>query len=164
MLLNKSVKNLDFGKPYVWLATWLGSGMIDKAPGTWGSLASIPFAVVIYKYSALPGLAVAAIGVYVLGLWAAGLFEKATGQEDNKMIVIDEVVGQWIALAPALYLAGFNILYITLAFAAFRAFDIMKPWPVSVAEKKLKGAHAVMMDDVIAGALAAVCVTGVYYA
>jgi len=125
------------------LATWFGSGLLPWAPGTWGSLAALPF-----------GLLAASAAVFVLGLWAAQGYERVTAVKDPGAIVIDEVVGQWIALIPA----GLNPLGVVLAFLFFRAFDIAKPWPVGWADRQLKGAFGIMADDVIAGVYAAAAV------
>ena len=76
---------------------------------------------------------------------------------DSKMIVIDEVAGQWIALLPA----ALNPALILIAFILFRFFDILKPWPISFIDKKVPGALGVMGDDIIAGLFAAICVFAV---
>ena len=165
MFLNKNVKDLNFKQPYVWLATWFGAGLIGKAPGTWGSLAAIPFAWLICAYLPIEAFIVAIIVVTLLGYWAAEKFVKNIGDHDNQMIVIDEVAGQWIALLPVIIIVGLNPFWITLSFALFRLFDIIKPWPVSWADKKLKGALGVMADDIIAGIMAAIIgFAGVYHA
>lgn len=80
-------------------------------------------------------------------------------EKDSSMIVIDEVVGMWIALIPAL-LSPSSIL---LAFILFRVFDILKPYPISYFDKKFKGPMGVMIDDVIAGIFAAIIMMGLRY-
>jgi phosphatidylglycerophosphatase A len=159
-LLNPEIKNLDLKQPYVWAATWCGCGMINKLPGTAGSVGAIPFALLLVHgggvYNLLLGLAV----VTALGFWAARKFDEARGAHDSQMIVIDEVAGMFIALIPA----GFSPILVPLAFLFFRFFDILKPWPVSYFDKKVKGAAGVMGDDLVAGILAAICVYGVSYA
>ena len=164
MLLNKEAKNLDLKKPHVLLATWFGTGLIAKAPGTWGSLAAIPFALLICLTLSLKAFVAAIVILTILGYWSAARFEKETESHDNKMIVIDEVAGQWIALLPVFYMGEFGFLWIAFAFIMFRAFDIIKPWPVSWADKKLGGALGVMADDIIAGIMAAtICLAGAYH-
>ncbi len=157
MIKYKIPKKLDRRKSYIWLASWLGSGFIKPAPGTWGSLAAIPFGLIIYGYGEASALAIAVIIVTIIGLWAADKFDKAMDGHDSKMIVIDEVAGQWIALIPA----ALNPLLIIIAFITFRFFDILKPYPISFIDKKVKGAWGVMGDDIIAGIFAALCVMGV---
>jgi len=155
---------LDFKAPYTWLATWFGCGLINPAPGTWGSLGALPFGIAIFAFTGIWGLAIATILITIIGYWASDQFEKATNTHDNKMIVIDEVAGQWIALMPVFYFSGYNPTLIIAAFILFRIFDILKPWPVSFFDKKVKGAAGVMGDDIIAGLYAAGCLIGLIYA
>lgn len=133
--------------PAILLATWFGAGLMPKAPGTWGSLAALPFAWIIVSLGGSSALDVACLVVYVVGVWAADKTIKVTGIHDPGLVVIDEVVGQWIVLIftplnPLLYLVGFGL---------FRLFDIFKPWPVSWADQKIEGGTGVMLDDVLAG-------------
>ncbi len=153
-------KELDRRKPYTWIASWFGAGFINPAPGTWGSLAALPFGVAIFALGGAQALTVAAIMITLIGLWAAHHFDKDMDGHDSKMIVIDEVAGQWIALIPA----ALNPLLILVAFIMFRFFDILKPWPIGFIDKKINGAAGVMFDDVVAGLFAAICViaAGVY--
>jgi phosphatidylglycerophosphatase A len=103
--------------------------------------------------------AIAAWGVSVaLGVWAAGEAQRAFAREDDGRIVIDEIAGQWLALAPLLTLpaerrGGF--FAVVTGFVAFRVLDIWKPGPVGVAEKRIGGGLGVVMDDLVAGLLAA---------
>ncbi len=99
-------------------------------------------------------MAIAVFIIAIIGLWAADLFDKDMDGHDSKMIVIDEVAGQWIALIPA----ALNPYLIIVAFIAFRFFDILKLWPVSFFDKKVKGAAGVMGDDIVAGLYAAAIV------
>lgn len=133
--------------PAILLATWFGAGMMPKAPGTWGSAAALPFAWAIVALGGSVTLAVACLIVCAVGVWAAGKAIGATGIGDPGLVVIDEVAGQWIVLLftpldPLFYLTGF---------ALFRLFDIVKPWPVSWADRKVGGGTGVMLDDVLAG-------------
>ncbi len=155
---------LNLKKPYVWLATWFGCGFMKPAPGTWGSLGALPFGIILYGTVGLWGFLVGIILVSWVGYWASAQFEKETNTHDNKMIVIDEVAGQWIALLPALHFMGLNAFYIFLSFALFRLFDITKPWPASHFDKKIGGPMGVMGDDIIAGLFAAGCLVGLIYA
>ena len=137
-------------RPSVLLATWFGSGLLPKAPGTWGSLAALPFAWAIQSNGGQGALLVAAAVIFFIGWWAADRFARETGIKDPSVVVIDEVAGQWLALAfvPMTawsYLAGF---------ALFRAADIFKPWPASLADRRLGGGFGIMLDDIIAGAYA----------
>ena len=152
-----TVTSKDLKKPHTLLATWFGCGLAPKAPGTWGSLGAYPFGLALYAFTGLLGFAVGILLVTLIGFWATARFETETQTHDSKMIVIDEVAGQWIALLPALILTGLNPLHLFLAFPLFRFFDIIKPWPVSFFDKKVSGALGVMGDDIIAGIYAAFC-------
>jgi phosphatidylglycerophosphatase A len=155
MSLNYSIpEKLDRSKAYTWIASWFGCGFINPAPGTWGSLGALPFGIAFYMLGGSPLLAIAAACITVLGLWAADRFDKAVDGHDSKMIVIDEVAGQWMALIPA----ALNPYLVLVAFIAFRFFDIIKPWPACFFDKKIKGAVGVMGDDIVAGLYAAAVV------
>ncbi len=150
-------KDLDLKDPGVLLATWFGAGLLPRAPGTWGSLAALPFAWAIHRAFGWPGLALAVALAFAAGIWAAERFmAKAGSGPDPAPVVIDEVAGQWLTLLAAdpdmvLYGAGFVL---------FRAADIFKPWPASWADKHVAGGFGVMLDDVIAGAYAGLTLYG----
>lgn len=133
------------------LATWFGAGLLPGAPGTWGSIAALPFGVALYWLGGPLVLAAGSVAVFCIGLWAAQSYERVAAIKDPGAIVIDEVVGQWLTLIPA----GLDPWAILLAFCLFRLFDVVKPWPVRWADRHLKGAFGVMVDDVIAAAYAA---------
>lgn len=150
-------EQLDNTQWYVRLASWFGCGFLKPAPGTWGSLGAVPFGVALYALGGPYVLAVASIIITFVGLWAADKFDKDMDSHDSKMIVIDEVAGQWIALIPA----ALNPILIFVAFLGFRFFDILKPWPVSFFDQKVEGAVGVMGDDIIAGLMACALVIAV---
>ena len=146
---------LPFSHPATAVATWFGCGLAPWAPGTWGSLAALPFAWGISRLAGAPGLAAAAALLFMVGCWAAGRVARSSGSADPGAIVVDEVVGQWLTLAavpadPIAYAAGFLL---------FRVFDILKPWPVSWADRRLKGGFGIMADDVVAGIYAGAILT-----
>ncbi len=132
--------------PAALAATWFGAGLLPKLPGTWGSLAALPFAWIIVSLGGWPALAVSAALVFLLGCWAAGIYSRHAGIDDPGAIVIDEVAGQWLVLLAVPLDLG---LYI-LGFVVFRVFDIWKPWPVRWADRYVKGGVGVMLDDVLA--------------
>jgi len=138
--------------PAALLATWFGAGLLPWAPGSWGSLAALPFAWAIASLLGPAALVAAAAIVFVIGWWAAAQVGRASGIADEGSIVIDEVAGQWLTLAvvppsAATYLLGFLL---------FRLFDITKPWPARTAERIIPGGLGVMADDIVAGIYAAV--------
>ena len=94
---------------------------------------------------------VAAVAAILIGIPAGSIVERESGREDPGQVVIDEVAGQWIALA----VCPVEIRHALLAFALFRLFDIVKPWPARQLER-LHGGLGIMMDDVAAGMYALV--------
>ncbi len=144
--------------PHFWrqpaglIATWLGAGLLPGAPGTWGSLAALPFAYGLVSAGGVWALAVGVIVVFLAGLWASGRAAMALGAADPRQVVVDEVAGQWLALIPV----ALDVRFWPVAFVAFRIADILKPWPVNLAESRLKGAMGIMADDIVAGVYAGI--------
>lgn len=146
-------------------------GHIRPAPGTWGSLAAIPLAWMIFLLGSWPLLLALTAFAALLGWWATASYIAHSDNHDPSEVVVDELVGQWIALLPVAIGAshsgaGFWALWpgVLTAFLAFRAFDIWKPGPVGWADRK-GDALGVMLDDIIAGFLAALVVlAGAYIA
>jgi phosphatidylglycerophosphatase A len=119
-------------------------------PGTWGSLAALPCAWAIRSLSGVAGLAIAAAIIFAVGCWAAATIAKASGIKDPGAIVIDEVAAQWLVLLPA----PLDPLSYAAAFLLFRIFDIWKPWPVGLADRRVPGGLGVMLDDLLAAVYA----------
>ena len=135
------------------IATLGGIGKIPIAPGTWGSV--FAFLVFIYISHYVDMLIVVILSI-PFSIW---ICEKASVnliEKDHKSIVIDELVGIWIALVPALYLSTqtSRISYAVLALIFFRLFDILKPYPVSYFDKNFKNGLGIVLDDLIAGIMA----------
>ena len=147
---------LPFHHPATLIATWFGSGLLPGAPGTWGSLAALPVGALLVMTGGIWALVAGCAIALLLGLWATGLYAEQTAREDPSDVVIDEVAGQWIALIPA----GLDPLLFAVAFLAFRAADIAKPWPVGWIDRNVRGAWGVMADDLLAGAYAALVTYG----
>jgi len=144
------------------IATFFYVGRAPFAPGTFGSLVALPLAYLMHRTSGFPLLFAATLAVFALGWWATGEVTRGQADHDPGEIVIDEVVGQWIALWPlslGLWMRGVDPSVFPYpgwvsAFILFRLFDIWKPWPVSWADNKTTPL-GVMLDDVLAGLLAA---------
>jgi phosphatidylglycerophosphatase A len=132
------------------LGTWFGSGLLPVMPGTWGSLAALPCAWMIRSLWGFAGLATAAAIVFAVGCWAAGTLAKKSGVKDPGAIVIDEVAAQWLVLLPA----PLHPLPYAAAFVLFRIFDIWKPWPVRLADRRALGGLGIMLDDLLAAVYA----------
>jgi len=146
------------------IATFLYVGLLKPAPGTWGSLAALPVAWGLHLAGGPILLVAATVAVAAVGWWATAVEVAGAEDQDPSEIVIDEVVGQWIALWPvsigaAMASTSFTALWpgIVTAFLAFRLFDIWKPGPVGLADRQ-KGPTGVMLDDIVAGWLAAMVV------
>ncbi len=154
-------------------ATWFYLGQIPKAPGTWGTLGGLAFVYIVSLHWEdvfghnidLWQFIVFTFALFLLGVLSAGKFDKDHGTKDSKMIVIDEVVGIMITCMPMVFLADRYEVPLAfdgwkqplIAFILFRFFDILKPWPISLADQKIKGGLGVMLDDVLAGIAAATC-------
>lgn len=132
------------------LATWFGAGLLPVMPGTWGSLAALPFAWAIHSLWGAAGLA-CAIGItFAIGWRVAAEVANASATRDPGAVVIDEVAAQWLVL---LALPRDPLAY-ALAFVVFRIFDIWKPWPVRWADRHVHGGLGIMLDDVFAAGYA----------
>ncbi|MGC8535217.1 MAG: phosphatidylglycerophosphatase A family protein [Rhizomicrobium sp.] len=139
------------------MASVFGVGYIPFASGTFGSLLALVPAYGLMHAGGLGFLGTAVAAVSVLGIWVCDIHVRATGRHDPSECVIDEVAGQWLAcMAAPLTLPGY-----VLAFGAFRLFDILKPWPASAAERA-PGGLGVMLDDLVAGLMAAILVAAVH--
>ena len=149
------------------ICTLGGVGLIRPAPGTWGTAASIPLAWIIHALTGFPGLVIATLAVIAIGTWAIARETAATGAHDASEWVIDETAGVWIALWPlsgGLWHAGIDPWVFPYpgwvgAFVMFRLFDIWKPGPVGWADR-MNTPFGVMLDDIIAGVMAAIVVAG----
>jgi len=136
--------------PALWLATWFGAGLLPGVPGTWASLAALPFAWGLVWWGGIWLLLAAAAVVFALGLWAADRYMQAVKVHDPGAIVIDEIAAQWLTLA----VAPLNPLAYLLGFVLFRIFDVLKPWPASWLDRRVGGAFGVMIDDIAAAVYA----------
>jgi phosphatidylglycerophosphatase A len=143
--------------PAVLLATWFGSGLLPKAPGTWGSLFALPFAWVIHAELGPWGLVVAAVLIFLVGCWAATQYCRMTHEKDPRAVVIDEVAAQWLTLAAG----PLSLPYYALGFLLFRAADIIKPFPASWGERAFASGLGVMADDVLAAPYAMIALWAV---
>ena len=137
------------------LATWFGCGRVPKAPGTMGSLGAIPLVLLAARAGGRVGIAVAAVVVVAAGVWSATVVARETKTKDPQIVVVDEVAGMLVTM-----LAARSIDWLTLlgGFLLFRAFDVVKPWPIRSLEKLADG-WGIVLDDVMAGVYAAAVMT-----
>ena len=144
------------------IATVCCTGYLRPAPGTWGSLAALPLAWLIYEAGGYWLLIVLGVVLFFAGVKATEHMAAETGDHDPSCVVVDEVIGQWVALLPVVIGASNAQVEITAlwpgwlaAFVLFRLFDIWKPGPIGWADRK-ETAVGVMLDDVFAGIFAAI--------
>ena len=137
--------------------TFGGAGLSPKAPGTVGTLASLPVGLAILYFFGMETLFLMTLAITVIGIFEINKYEKLTGLHDQQEIVIDEAAGMWFALIIAISTAVTmtypyaEVLAVILSFAAFRLFDIWKPSTIGWIDREIKGGLGVMMDDVLAG-------------
>lgn len=148
---HKLPAHLTLASPAALMATFFGSGLLKPASGTWGTLAALAPGLLIAQSFGAPGLLIGTALAYLAGHWASTVWIDGTDDKDPSPIVIDEVAGMWLTLT----LAPLTPLGIVLAFALFRLFDIVKPWPVRWVDKNISGATGIMLDDILAGIWAA---------
>jgi phosphatidylglycerophosphatase A len=132
------------------LATWFGSGLAPVAPGTAGSLGAIPLYVIVIRFGR-PGVAIAALLVTAIGVWAATLVSRRLAKKDPQVVVIDEVAGMLVTMLPY---DVFSLRGLILGFVLFRILDALKPWPIRQFEN-YPGGWGIVLDDLAAGAIAA---------
>ena len=133
--------------PHFWIATWFGSGLSPKAPGTVGTLATVPAHFLLIELSTW-GHALCLIGLVFVGTLSADKLARDMQLEDPQLVVIDESAGVLLAL----FLAGATTLVgVVAAVLLFRLFDITKPWPINAAERLKPAGVGIMADDIVAG-------------
>ena len=130
-------------------ALGLGSGLAPRAPGTFGTLAAIPFWLLM---APLPFFAKVLIifASFIIGIWLCEKTSNSLGVHDHGGIVWDEFVGFWLTMlfAPA------GLIWLLAGFGLFRFFDIVKPWPIKLLDQKVHGGFGIMIDDILAGLFA----------
>jgi len=146
---NKSI----LANPIHLLAFGFGAGLSPKAPGTVGTV------VAVLIYLALPSMSSSTYAglilvSFFLGIWLCGKTADDLGVHDHGGIVWDEFVGYWITM----FMAPSGLFWVLLGFGLFRLLDIFKPWPIKWADKELAGGLGIMLDDVLAGIMAALCI------
>ncbi len=139
-------KTLSLFHPIRFVATGCGSGCVPKIGGTTGSLFACLLAWPIHAHGNL-ALLIAATLLFVVGMGICHLYLRAMPQDsDPKEIVVDEIAGQWFLLS----VLPQSLLAYAIGFAVFRIFDIVKPFPISYADRRYKGAFGIMFDDLLA--------------
>lgn len=146
---------VDLRDPAQLIAFGFGSGLAPKAPGTFGTLAAVPFWFLLAPLP-LPLYALATAILFAIGVWASDVTCRRLGVHDHGGIVIDEFAGFYVTLLPvAASLVAASWLSLLAAFLLFRVFDVLKPWPIRVLDRRVHGGFGVMLDDLVAGLFAA---------
>jgi len=143
--------------------TFFGSGLSPVAPGTVGTIASIPFGVLIIMFFGTATLNTLVVAISIVAIFEINKYEKSGGEHDAKWIVIDESVGVWLTQSISfegimqLNIANAEVGLIVstiISFVLFRLFDIWKPSTIGYIDRKVKGGAGVVLDDILAGVAA----------
>ena len=135
-----------FQSPGNFLAFGLGAGLAPLAPGTFGTLAGIPFFLLLNGLGPIFYIG-ALLAAFIAGVGLCARAAESVDAHDHPAIVWDEMVGLWVALC----LIPFSWGALILGFALFRFFDIVKPWPIRLIDRRLGGGLGIMLDDLLAG-------------
>ncbi len=136
--------------PAYFIAFGLGTGLSPKAPGTVGTLLGLPLYFLLAAVLPLPGVLAVLLVAFIAGIWICDMAGHAVGVADHGGIVWDEIV----AMALVLCFTPTGLAWWVAAFAAFRFFDILKPWPIGYFDQRLKNGFGVMFDDLLAAGYA----------
>ena len=150
---------MDWRNPVHILASGFGSGLLPRAPGTFGTLAAIPLVLLVQL---LPGWLYAGVTflMFVAGIFICGRAARDWGVSDHPAIVWDEIVGLLVTMS----LAPVGAVWLLAGFVLFRLFDIAKPWPICSVDQRVHGGLGIMLDDVVAGMIAgAILYLGVHW-
>ena len=154
--MNKPVL-FNLKRPHQFFGLGFGLGLAPKAPGTFGTFAALPFIFITMHYP-LWLQVVFAVVISIFGLWVCGKTADDLGVHDHPAIVWDEVAGFYITMIGAV-ISWQSLL---VGFALFRFFDIVKPGPIGVLDKRLHGGLGIMADDVLAGIFSLICVQALF--
>lgn len=135
--------------PVHFIALGFGSGLMPKAPGTFGTLAAIPVYYLLRDLSLTYYLA-AVVVICLSGIYACFYTSTALKVHDHPSIVVDEIAGYLITMIAI----PFAWQWVIAGFVLFRLFDILKPWPISWIDKHMHGGSGIMLDDILAGVFA----------
>jgi len=141
--------------PVHFLALGFGSGLSPMAPGTFGTLAAVPIYLLLQSLS-LPIYIAITVLLFVIGIVICDVSARKLGVHDHPGIVWDEVVGYLVTMIAA----PVGWYWVLLGFVLFRLFDILKPWPIRFIDRHVEGGLGIMLDDLLAGLMAALLLQG----
>jgi phosphatidylglycerophosphatase A len=151
-----------FNRCIVFCGVGFGSGLAPKAPGTFGSAFALLFVPIWFAIGFFNSILAIAV-MSLIGIFICGHTAKVMGVHDDGRIVWDEFAGQSITFLPLIYFGQISWLWVFIAFALFRLFDVWKPWPIRVIDRQVGGGFGIMFDDIIAGLWAAICILAYLY-
>ena len=134
---------------WIKVATVFGVGRIPKAPGTWGSLVTLPLVLGLMLLGPLVYMAVT-LAMAIIAIIAAEQYEQQSEKHDSKEIVIDEVAGMLVTMT----MLPMTWQSFVIGFILFRILDIFKPFPIRYFDRKVPGGFGVVIDDLVAGMIA----------
>jgi phosphatidylglycerophosphatase A len=148
----------DWRRPHHWLAFGFGAGLAPWAPGTAGTFAAIPLYLLLQGLS--PGTyLLVLVGLFLIGLWACDKAARELGGGDPGAIVWDEILGYLVTMA----LSPPGWTWLLLGLVLFRLLDILKPWPIGPLDRRVKGGLGILLDDLVAGAMAWGLMQGLHF-
>lgn len=153
MTEGRQTTGFDPRRIHHWIAFGFGSGLVRRAPGTAGTVAAIPLYLLL-SLLAWPFYVGILVLLILVGIWACERAARDLGSKDPSAIVWDE----WVGFLVTMVAAPSGWWWVFAGFLLFRLFDIWKPWPVSVADRRVSGGLGIMLDDLIAGAMAGVLI------
>jgi phosphatidylglycerophosphatase A len=151
-------QRVSMKNPVHFLALGFGSGLAPMMPGTFGSLAALPILFAM-SFVTLEVFIFITVASFLVGIYLCGKTARDLNMHDHGSIVWDEVAGMMVTFIAV----PLNPLSLLLGFLLFRFFDILKPWPISVFDRRVHGGFGIMIDDIVAGAIACACLHGILY-
>lgn len=151
-------QRVSLRNPDHFMGLGFGSGLVPFMPGTFGSLAALPLLVAMSHLSVFWFVFVTVL-CFIIGIRFCQKTSDALGLHDHGSIVWDEIAGMMVVFIAI----PINPLTLAIGFLLFRFFDILKPWPISICDKKVHGGFGIMLDDILAGAMACGCLHVVVY-
>lgn len=158
-IMNQTTAKIDLryllANPIHFLAFGFGFGLAPRAPGTVGTLPALPFYLWIQDWP-LRWYVLLVLMLFLIGIWICQVAAKDLGIKDPSIVVWDEFVGFLVTMTAAPSGGG----WLLGGFILFRLFDIWKPWPIRVLDRRVPGGLGIMLDDVLAGVFAALVLAG----
>jgi phosphatidylglycerophosphatase A len=151
-------KRISMKNPVHFLALGFGSGLIPMMPGTFGSLAAIPILIAM-SFVEFEFFIAITIASFLVGIYLCAKTARDLKTPDHGSIVWDEIAGMMVTFIAI----PITPITLVIGFLLFRFFDILKPWPIRFFDERVHGGFGIMIDDIVAGAIACLCIHGIIY-